>query len=131
VFVGPAYETYVLVKKPLHAEDVREVMARAHAEWRDGDGMYVYYGAVPTFGYYHPRYPFPAAAVKFGAENRGGDIRRFRDELQSLRGRRVWVLLAHRQPTDETAVQAYLDGMGTGDVVVRRTDAVLLRYELK
>jgi hypothetical protein len=132
LFVGPAYETYVLVKKPLHAEDVREVMARAHAEWRDGDRLYVYYGAVPTFCHYHPRFPLPADAVRFGAENRGGDPRRFRDELRAFAGRpRVWVLLAHRQPTDEAAIRAYLDGMGTGDVVMRKTDATLLRYDLK
>jgi hypothetical protein len=70
--------------------------------------------------------------VTFGAENRVKDTRRFRVELQAHRGnRRVWVLLAHRQPTDEAAILAYLDTMGTGGVVAQRTDAVLLRYELR
>ena len=132
VFVGPVAECYELVKKPLHGEDAREVLAHASANWAAGDRMYVYYGAVPAFQYYRARSPIPEDAVAYGAENRKGDPRRFRDELQAFRGcGRVWVFFAHRQSVDETAIRAYLDGMGTGDVVFRRSDALLMCYDLR
>jgi hypothetical protein len=129
VCLGSFDECNTLRKRPLHAEDAREAVAELAAGWRPGDRVYVYYGAVPAFRHYAP--PIPAAAVTFGGEHRGDDQWAYRDELSALRGHpRVWVLFAHRQRHEEAAVRAYLDAFGTGDVVSRRSDAVLLRYDL-
>lgn len=131
LFVAPAAACVGLLTKPVHAEDAREVIAFAHAHWQPGDRAYVFHGAAPAFGYYLPRYPFPADAVMVGADHRG-DRRGFRDELAALRGaRRVWVILAHRSPAEEAAVMAFLDAMGRREEEVRRADAVALRYDLR
>ncbi|MGL6094381.1 MAG: hypothetical protein ACRC7O_01095 [Fimbriiglobus sp.] len=131
LFAAPISQSVWLMKKPLHDEDTRDVLSKAHAGWQPGDRMYVFYGAVPAFGYYHPRFPFPADAVSFGVENRGGPQQVFQTELEPFRGsRRVWVIVAHRQTPEETAVRAYLDGMGSCEVFERHSDAVLMRYDL-
>lgn len=68
--------------------------------------------------------------MTLGGENRNGDARRFHDELRPLLAEpRVWVVLAHRQKSEEAAIRAYLDASGRCTEVARRTDAVLLRYE--
>src|SRR5262249_50972145 len=112
LFVAPVAECYAHLKRPLHDEDARGVIEYAHANWQPGDRAYVSPGAAPAFGYYQPRYPFPADAVTVGTDPRG-DLLQLRSELVPLRGsRRVWVILAHRPPSEEAAVTAYLDGMG-------------------
>lgn len=131
LFVAPVAECRWLLKKPSHAEDARAAVAYVHEHWQAGDRLYVYYGAVPAFAYYSPRYPFPPEAVRFGVENRRGDQRVFQEELQPLRGkRRVWVIFAHRQSAEEAAVQAYLDSAGRREDQTRWNDAAVMRYDL-
>jgi hypothetical protein len=131
LFVAPVAECRWMLKKASHAEDAREAIGHAHGGWQPGDKLYVYYGAVPAFAYYYRRYPFPSDAVVLGAENRGGDQRRFQFELAQLRGqKRVWVVLAHKQSPEESAVKAYLDSMGRREEMVRLSDAAVMRYDL-
>ncbi len=131
LFVAPVAECRWLLKRPCHAEDAREAVAHVHDGWQPGDKLYVYYGAVPAFAYYHPRYPFPADAVVLGVENRGKDQRRYQFEVAPLRGqKRVWVLLAHKQSTEEAAVKAYLDSLGRREEMVRLSDATVMLYDL-
>jgi hypothetical protein len=107
------------------------VIGYAHAHRQPGDKVYVFYGAAPAFHYYQDRYPFPMADVVQGAENRGLDQDRFRHALEPLWGeRRVWVIVAHRQSTEEAALRAYLDGLGDREETVRLSDAVVWRYDL-
>jgi hypothetical protein len=69
--------------------------------------------------------------VRFGSPNRGGDQQVFQRELAVFRGeRRVWVIIAHRQTTEETAIQAYLDSMGRREEELRLADALVMRYDL-
>jgi hypothetical protein len=131
VCLGSVGECNTLRKSPLHSEDTRELIGELWQQWQPGDRVYVYYGAVPAFAYYHLRYPFPREAVTFGVENRGKDQRQFQIEIESLRGHsRVWVVLAHRQVKDEVAIRAYLDSLGAGGVAATLRDAVLMRYDL-
>jgi hypothetical protein len=131
LFVTPLAECRWLLKTPSHGEDAREAIAHVHSNWRSGDRLYVYYGAGPAFAYYHPRFPFPADAVILGSGNRDEDQRRFQFEIAPLDGHeRVWVLLAHRQTYEETALMAYLDSMGCREEHVRLSDAAVLRYDL-
>ena len=118
------------VKEPLHAEEAREVVRQLEAVHQPGEAVYVYYGAVPAFAYYAWPGPIPREDVTLGGENRNGDARRFYDELRPLLAEpRVWVVLAHRQKSEEAAIRAYLDASGRCTEVARRTAAVLLRYE--
>jgi hypothetical protein len=131
-FIGSIAECNELRKRPIHAEDTREIVARAWAEYQAGDQMYVFYGAVPAFAYYHPKYPFPSECVRFGVENRGKAMETFRKELEAFHGQsRVWIVMAHFQSTEETALLAYLDSQGSGRTITRRSDARLLLYDLR
>ena len=131
LFAAPVAECNWQVKRPLHAEDAREVVAHAHAHWQPGDKAYVFYAAAASFHYYRDRFPIPLADVVQGVENRGKDQGQYQQELEALRGRqRVWVILAHRQTSEEAAIRAYLDGLGTREETVRLSDAVVWRYDL-
>lgn len=131
LFVAPVAECRWLLKVMPHQEDAREAIAHVHANWQPGDKLYVYYGAVPAFAYYQPRYPFPKDAVVLGIENRDEDQRRFQVEIAPLDEKsRVWVVLAHRQTQEETAIQAYLDAMGQREEQKKWSDAGIMRYDL-
>ncbi len=131
LFAAPLAECQWQTKRPLHAEDAREVIAHAHAHWQPGDKAYVFYGAAASFHYYRDRFPIPLADVVQGTENRDRDQSRYQRELEPLRGqRRVWVIVAHRQTTEEAAIRAYLDGMGSRQEILRLSDAVVWRYDL-
>jgi hypothetical protein len=131
LFAAPIAQCQWQTKRPLHAEDAREAIAHAHANWQPGDRAYVFYGAAAAYAYYQDRYPFPHEAVTFGVENRGQGQRRFQWELEPYRGyQRVWVVIAHRQSSEEAAIRAYLDAWGRCDESVRFCDALVLRYDL-
>ncbi len=131
LFAAPLGECQWQFKRPLHAEDAREVIGYVHAHRQPTDKVYVFYGAVAAFHYYQDRYPFPMSEVIQGAENRGKDQSQYQRELERLRGEhRVWIIVAHRQATEEAAIRAYLDGMGTCKETLRLADAVVWRYDL-
>ena len=137
VFVGlvclaPVTESFWLLKKPLHAEDAREALATVSADWQPGDRLYVFHGAAPAWEYYRDRFPIPAEAVRVGAtppltEAKAADQSRLARELAEVRGKRVWVLLAHQLSLHETAVRAHF-GDGAGETVFRGNDALVVRF---
>ena len=131
LFVGPTALCAWGLRKPVHAEDAREVIAHVHAHWRAGDVAYVSHGAAPAFAFYQSRFPFPADAVRFAADPRGLRHGQQLAEVRTLRGqRRVWVVLAHQTPTDEATLRAYLDSLGRRDEAVSKSAAAVLRYDL-
>lgn len=119
-----------LVKKPLHAEEAREMLRFVHDQWQEGDRLYVYYGAVPAVAYYHPRYPIPREAVLFGQEARQKFEPVFQAEWSHFQGStgRLWIIFAHRQPTEESAVRGYLAALGTIETCLRGQDASVLLF---
>jgi hypothetical protein len=124
-------ECWWQVKKPIHAEDARELVAYLHAEYQPGDPVYVYYGAVPAYAFYAGMGPIPTDEVQFGEYNRGGDARRFHQELTQYLGQsRVWIVMVHKQTTEEAAIRSYLDAHGKCEASVRKSDASLYRYDL-
>ena len=59
------------------------------------------------------------------------DQRRFQVEVAPFDDKpRVWVILAHRQTQEETAIQAYLDAMGRREEQKKWSDAGVMRYDL-
>jgi len=131
-FLPPAYECRNLVKQPLHAEDIREVVEHLAEHRGDGEAVYVHYGAVPGIAYYAPKFGLKPAGIKFGAAVRGGPDGQFAAELAEYRAAgTVWVVLSHRQAVEEAAIWAYLDTVGTNADEFRRADAVVRRYALR
>lgn len=132
VLLGPLMQTHWQTKVPLHAEDTREILAHAHANWQPGDRAYVFWAAVPALRYYAPAYPFPEDSIVCGVERRDRDPVHLERDLDGFRGSgRVWVIVAHRQTSEEAAVRAYLDAIGTCEETFRRSDAVAFRYDLR
>jgi hypothetical protein len=79
---------------PRTTEEIRPVMNRVRDAWRDGDHLYVYYGARPAFEYYAARTRLAEVPTSFGRASREG-WRQYLTELDALQGRRVWLLFAH------------------------------------
>jgi hypothetical protein len=118
-----------LLKRPLHAEQTREMLQHIHEHWEENDRLYVYYGAVPAVAYYHAQYPIPSDAVLMGVENRQRPLEVFIQDLERIRGNgRLWVLLAHRQQSEEMAIRAYLEATGDVQISLQGQDATVLKY---
>lgn len=131
VLLGPVMHTHWLTKAPLHAEETREVIAHVRDHWQPGDRAYVFWAAVPALKYYTADSPFPDDAIRLGVEQRNRDPRLLHGDLDALRGHsRVWVVIAHRHPQEEAAIQGYLDAIGVCEETLRKSDAVVFRYDL-
>lgn len=107
-----ALETYQELRRPARYEQLSPVLDQVRPEFRPGDRMYVYYGAIPAFTFYTRDNPFPADAVTLGVVGRG-DRTAYRDDLATLKGQpRVWVVFSHRHKDEESLVRAYAEGLG-------------------
>ncbi len=126
--VAPLWETIDVLRKPPRAEQLEPVLEQVRAEFRPGDRVLVYYGAVPAFTFYTRERPFPAEAVTLGEEHRG-DPAGYRAELTPLKGR-VWVVVSHRHGDEETAMRATLDCRGACEREVKRPGAAAYLYLL-
>lgn len=125
---APLLETSQMLRKPPRQEELHPVLEAVRSEFRPGDRVYVYSGAVPAFTFYSRERPFPAGAVTLGEEHRG-DPAGFRAELAQLRGR-VWVIVSHRRGDEEAVMRATLDGRGECQRTVTRPGAAAYLYQL-
>lgn len=131
VLLAPAMHTYWLTKHAVHEEAAREVIQHVRANWQPGDRLYVFWGGVPAFHYYTASEPFPASAVVLGPERRDKSPRHVQTDLDGFRGeKRVWVLIIHRHPQEESAIRSYLDALGSCEDSLVLADAVAIRYNL-
>ena len=99
---------------PYAPEPVRPALERLQERRRGGDALYVFYGAVPAFRFYAPRFGLADGEIVFGSCGRD-DARRVLGEIDRFRGRpRVWVLLTHGLPAfrEREVVFGYLDTVG-------------------
>jgi hypothetical protein len=126
---APLWEASELLRRPLRHEELAPVLADVRTDFRPGDRVHVYYGAVPAFTFYTRAQPFPADAVTFGKEHRGDPVG-FRTELASLKGR-VWVIVSHRHGDEEAVMRATLDCRGTCEREVKRPGAAAYLYRLE
>ena len=126
---APLWETVDALRKPPRSEQLAPVLERVRAEYRPGDRVFVYYGAVPAFRLYTRERPFPAEAVTLGAEHRRAPAE-YRSELAGLHGR-VWVIVSHRHGTEVEEMLVALDARGTREREVKRTGATAYLYALE
>jgi hypothetical protein len=130
VVAPPAADAAYRLVRPRTTEEIRPVMDQIAKAWNAGDRLYVYYGARPSFEYYASRYAFSAADVSFGTSSRD-DWQRYFDELDALRGQRVWIVFTHVYnwgPVDEEQLFLYrLDHHGSRlrEIRGRRASAYL------
>lgn len=87
---------YKLFKNPfpIEVEELKEVITQIGANIKGTDNMYIYYGAVPAFEYYHHLGQIPKCD-----EIQKGKNYRFRPELYenefSLKSDRIWFISSH------------------------------------
>jgi hypothetical protein len=121
LLAAPCLETYQELRHPMRYEQLEPVLAKVRHEWRPGDRMYVYYGAIPAFTYYTREAPFPEQSVAMGAEHRG-NVLEYRSQLAALRGQpRVWLVFSHRHENEGSLIRAYAEGLGRCERTVRGT----------
>ncbi len=129
--LGPILECKERARLPLHREDARAIFDRLAQDYRPGDKVYLFFGAVPSARYYLRGTDMPIEQFIHGGEHRARDPQRLAEEFQPLLGSpRVWVVLTHHLSAEDAAIRAILDRNGQGSVVASGSDAVLLRYDL-
>ena len=126
LIAAPLLETSQTLRKPPRREELNPVLEAVRSEFRPGDRVYVYAGAVPAFTFYSRELPFPE--VTLGGEHRD-DPAGFRAELARLRGR-VWVVVSHRRGDDEAVMRATLDARGACERTVTCPGAAAYLYRL-
>jgi hypothetical protein len=108
LFVG-AYLLYVPVSEslsnfsnPKYFEHIRPSMATLSENWREGDALFVSYGAVPAFRFYADRYGLGDVAYQTSG---AADYLKPEDIVSHLRAldgnSRVWVLVTHVYETKD------------------------------
>jgi 4-amino-4-deoxy-L-arabinose transferase-like glycosyltransferase len=128
LLAAPALESYQQFRRPPRYEQITEVMDEVRQQWRSGDKVYLYYGAVPAYTFYTRDREFVPDVVK-GTEfrnNRTG----YRDELRTLAGeRRIWVIFSHRHQAEESLLRAYAEGLGECRQEIRRPGAAAFLFD--
>jgi hypothetical protein len=93
---GPLVTSVQNFVEPKYFEHIRPTMEYLRASWKDGDAMYVSYGALPAFRFYAPFYGLENVHYELGRREdyqNPGDILR---QLDSYKGQpRMWILLSH------------------------------------
>jgi hypothetical protein len=103
---------------PEYREELRPVLAALAPRFRPGEGLYVYYGAVPAVRYYAPRFAGLDAARREGTCARN-QWRRYVGEIAPVQGpSSAWFVVSHVQKPEVDFILGALDRLG------RRTDAI-------
>jgi hypothetical protein len=113
-------------------EETRPLLARLSVARRDGDAVYVYYGARRAFAYYAPRTGLDPGGVVMGGCHRP-DPRSYLHEIDALRSRpRLWIFFAHTgaELAELKLIRAYLSEIGRQREVFKTPGAELDLYDL-
>lgn len=93
---GPLAASIQSFVEPKYFEHIRPAMEHLRGSWREGDAVYVSYGALPAFRYYAPFYGLEGIPYEYGQRQDYRDPANLLRRLDPLRGQpRVWILLTH------------------------------------
>jgi hypothetical protein len=93
---GPFVSSLMVFLEPKYFEHIRPSMEVLRDARKDGDALYVSYGAVPSFRFYAPFYGLENIPYEYGERQDYQDPQTILSELRSFDGQpRVWVLLSH------------------------------------
>jgi hypothetical protein len=104
----------LLTPPPYEIENVKPALAYLQRNWRQGDQLYVYYGAGPALSFYGAQYGLTKATYLQGQCHRG-DTRQYLSELERFRGQsRVWIFVTHACPRfgERDSIIRYLETIG-------------------
>ena len=110
----PAVFPVIRQPPPYRIDDVKPALSYLQKHHLAGDGIYVFYNAVPAMSFYAPKFGFETKDYTAGGCHRG-ETRSYLIELDRLRGqRRVWVLIlaAHTGARLHGNILRYSDTIG-------------------
>jgi 4-amino-4-deoxy-L-arabinose transferase-like glycosyltransferase len=110
----PAVFPVIRQLPPYRIDDVKPALSYLQKHHLAGDGIYVFYNAVPAMSFYAPKFGFETKDYTAGGCHRG-ETRSYLIELDRLRGqRRVWVLIlaAHTGARLHGNILRYSDTIG-------------------
>ncbi|HEX2781542.1 MAG TPA: hypothetical protein VHM30_18705, partial [Gemmatimonadaceae bacterium] len=129
---APLY--YATAALPYSPQDLRPVFRAMEQGRRDGDALYVAYGARQAFEWYRDRIPFPDSAITLGGCHRPA-WREYMREVDAFRGRgRLWVMVSHPAAIhglrEMVLLEEYLDRIAPKLGRWGSKDAFVLLYDM-
>jgi hypothetical protein len=99
---------------PYCAEDAKTLYAQLARTRRPGDAVYAYYGAGQYLRWYGAQYGLSPGSYYLGHcfRHLPGAERHYLEEVDGLRGQRVWLLMVHFDELEEQTLTHYLDAIG-------------------
>lgn len=105
----PLYRSLtVLAAPPWSTEEPRPTMEHMVDHWQDGDRVYVYHGAEPTFTFYAHRLGLGESAPRLIGEPSNGDFSLLDEDIRRMLGGRAWFVFAHVSSFDGINEQSYM-----------------------
>jgi hypothetical protein len=114
---GPAVTSIQSFMEPKYFEHIRPTMEHLWDSWKDGDAVYVSYGALPAFRFYASFYELDSISYASGRREDYGNPQEILSQLDAFEGQpRLWVLFSHVYEKGEFNEREYilnhLDQMG-------------------
>jgi hypothetical protein len=132
---GPFITSLGNFLQPKYYEHIRPALAYLQEKVREGDVLYVTYGATPAFRFYAPGYGYglDTMRVEFGEREGYENPQVILQQLDALKGqRRVWVLMSHVYEqadfNEQEFILEHLDQTGRQVREVRRSDTSVYLY---
>ena len=96
VLYGPVTRSLEQFITPKYFEHIRPTMRFLQETWKEGDALFVSYGAVPAFEFYSPSYELENISYMAGQRENYTTPEFILKQFEALKGqRRVWVLISH------------------------------------
>jgi hypothetical protein len=137
ILYGPVTRSLEQFSRPKYFEHIRPTMSFLQESWKEGDAMFVSYGAVPAFEFYAPMYGLEDISYVSGQREEYADPESILERVAPLRGqRRVWILISHVYEKDDFNEKdfliSYLDQIGDKKREFRKpgTSVYLYLYDL-
>jgi len=93
---GPLVTSLQSFAEPKYFEHIRPTMETLRDAWKEGDAMYVSYGALPALRFYAPFYGLEGISYEFGGREDYKNPQNILSQLDSFKGQpRVWILFSH------------------------------------
>jgi len=135
---GPLSTSIANFVNPKYFEHIRPTMETLRDSWKDGDAMFVSYGALPAFRFYAPFYGLEDISYEIGKREDYKDPQNILSQLDSFKGQpRVWILLSHVYEkgdfNEKDFILNYLNQIGEKkrEFRVPGTSVFLYLYDLK
>lgn len=135
---GPLVTSAQSFLAPKYFEHIRPSLEALREARKEGDALYVSYGALPAFRFYAPFYGLEGIPYAYGERRDYQTPQTILDELRSFEGQpRVWVLFSHVYQdgdfNEREFVLEYLDRAGKRKREVRMpgTSVFLYLYDLE